>query len=127
MSTTTQGFTSFYAHIAEVPELGIFRRFGGYWAKRIYDDTSEVVWCLTALEVELAKWSQLDAYEKTVLGCPRRLINDIKPTVEDATKYKALCDAWKAYDDALLRHGKCRYRALSSRSKLTMCKAKPLP
>lgn len=107
-STTqpTQNYSSFYAHIGAYPELGIFRRFGGYWAKRLYDETSELVECITTLEEELSKWPDLKA--TTVLDCPRRLVKEIRTSSKDEKiKLKVLCAAWAAYDKALLRYGEC--------------------
>ncbi|KAF1912597.1 hypothetical protein BDU57DRAFT_583016 [Ampelomyces quisqualis] len=107
MSSTTQptqDYSSFYAHIGSYPELGIFRRFGGYWAKRLYDETSELVECITKLEEELRKWPGFEA--TTVLDCPKRLLKEIKPrSEEERSKLESLCAKWDAYDKALLQYG----------------------
>jgi hypothetical protein len=102
MSTTSpQGFSSFYKHLAVLPELGIFRRFGGHSAKRLHDETSELVACLATLEDELQKWPHLDAM--TVLDCPKRVANENCP--ESDARFKPLHEAWKKYDKALVRYG----------------------
>jgi hypothetical protein len=102
MSTfDAQGFSSFYKHVAVFPELGIFRRFGGLWAKRLHDETSELVACLATVEDELKKWPHLEAV--TVLDCPKRLANENCP--KNDTRFKPLHEAWAKYDEALLRYG----------------------
>jgi hypothetical protein len=101
MMSTPQGYSSFYEHVAYSPELGIFRKFGAYWAKRIHDETSEVLARLVTLEDELEKCDVLDA--KSVLDCPRRIAKELCP--KSVKKYKPLHRAWAEYDKALVRHG----------------------
>jgi hypothetical protein len=100
-STGAQGYNHFYKHIAVFPELGIFRRFGAFWAKRLHDETSELVACVVTLEDELKKWPNLKA--NTVLDCPKRVAKERCPTNE--SQYKPLHEAWLKYDEALVRYG----------------------
>jgi hypothetical protein len=100
-STGARGYNHYYKHIAVFPELGIFRCFGAFWAKRLHDETSELLACLVTLEDELKKWPQLDAI--TVLDCPKRLAREICP--KNDKRYKPLHKAWAKYDMALVRYG----------------------
>jgi hypothetical protein len=101
MSSTAQGYNSYYKYLALSPELGIFRRFGSFWAKKLHDETSEVLACLAALEDEFEKWPDLSGM--TVLDCPRRRVKQL--CSGDKKKYKLLKKAWFEYDRALVRYG----------------------
>jgi hypothetical protein len=101
MPESPQGHSSFYEHIAVYPDLGIFRRFGPNWAKKVHDQTSEVVECLVKLEDELRACPNLKA--KTVLDIPRRKFKQIY--LQNVKEYTNIYDAWEAYDKALVRHG----------------------
>ena len=83
------------------PEIGIFRQFGGHWAKRLHDETSELVACLATLEDELKKWPELNA--SSVLDCPKRVVEENCPKKEE--RFKPLHKAWMEYDTALTRYG----------------------
>jgi hypothetical protein len=99
MSSTEpiQGYNSFYHHVALTPELGLFRRFGGYWAKRIHDETSEVLACMLVVDDEIKKCPELEA--TGVLDLPRRF-------VRKSAKYNRIRSAWVKYDKALMQYGK---------------------
>ena len=66
MSTTrrTTGFTKFYESTVIEPELGRFRRFAAHLAKKLHDDTEDV------LENERVVNDELN---KAVHTLPRRL------------------------------------------------------
>jgi hypothetical protein len=101
MPPPTQGYSSFYKHIALSPELGNFRRLGANWAKKLHDDTSEVLACLRALEAKIKALPELDA--KNVLDCPRRLVKEL--CAENPGKYGPVDMAWTEYDKALVQYG----------------------
>lgn len=101
MSSVAQGYSSFYNHIALCPELGIFRRFGAFWAKRLHDETSELLAHIATLDETLEKFPELGA--KSVLDCPKRLVEENR--AGNSEKYKTVIKAWSKYDKALLRYG----------------------
>jgi hypothetical protein len=103
MSSTPQGYSSYYQHVALSPGLGRFRRFGAYWSKKLHDETSEVEAYLLTLEDEMKKpkYSALPA--KTVLDCPRRIAIDFCP--RNVKEYEPLHRAWDEFDKALVRYG----------------------
>jgi hypothetical protein len=88
-----------YKYIALCPQIGLFRRFGAFWAKKLHDETSELNECLTALNDQIGRRPELDA--KTVLDCPLRIVKKKCPK----DQHKTLYDAWAAYDLALIRYG----------------------
>jgi hypothetical protein len=102
MSTTNaRGYSSFYFHIAYNPELGNFRRFAAYWAKRVHDETAELSACIAKLDKEIKKFPRLDA--QTVLDCPKRTFQE--GYQDNKVQYKELKDLWVKYDEALMRYG----------------------
>ncbi|KAH8733088.1 hypothetical protein GQ44DRAFT_745303 [Phaeosphaeriaceae sp. PMI808] len=103
---SVEGYSSLYKHIAKYPELGLFRRFGAFWAKKLHDDTSEVLARLEVLNGELQKCPDLDA--KTVLDCPLRFVKEkcSKEYPDGDNRYRLLLTAWTEYDRALVRYGK---------------------
>ncbi|KAH4110459.1 hypothetical protein HBH64_158370 [Parastagonospora nodorum] len=102
MSTTNaRGYSSFYFHIAYNPELGNFRRFAAYWAKRVHDETAELSACIANLDREIKRFPNLDA--QTVLDCPKRTFQEGCPDTQD--QYKNVNSLWKEYDEALMRYG----------------------
>jgi hypothetical protein len=96
-----EGYSFLYKHIAHTPELGLFRRFGAFWAKKLHDDTSEFLACLSTLNEHLGKISELDG--KTVLDCPLHVVKQVCPMSDSDSK--PLYEAWAAYDMALLQYG----------------------
>jgi hypothetical protein len=101
-SSGARGYSSFYQHIALSPGLGKFRRFGAFWAKRVHDETGELLACIATLDEEIRKFPTLDA--ATVLDSPKRIVQDNCPRTDP--HYKPLHDAWDAYDKALMRYGR---------------------
>jgi hypothetical protein len=100
-SANDQGYSSFYQHLAVSPEIGSFRRFGAYWAKKVHDDTSEFLACLAVLNQELEKWPELGA--QTVLDCPKTFMKEKYPV--GTPDSEPLHDAWDKFDAALTRYG----------------------
>jgi hypothetical protein len=96
-----QGYSLLYKHIAACPELGLFRRFGSYWAKKLHDDTSEFQASWEALHEELKRYPDLGG--DTVLDCPLWIVKEKCPKGDKA--YKALWKAWNNYDASLLKYG----------------------
>ncbi|KAF2036000.1 hypothetical protein EK21DRAFT_53265 [Setomelanomma holmii] len=94
-----QGYSSFLKHIAVLPETGIFHRFGDLWAKRVYDDASNLVTCLAKVTDEVRQRPELGA--ETLLDCPMRVIKAKCPK----KSHKPLYIAWAEYDKALKRYG----------------------
>jgi hypothetical protein len=111
-STNAQGYSSFYQHLAVSPELGIFRRFGAYWAKKVHDETSDLSTCLAVLNLELAKWPDLQA--QTILDCPKRLMMEKCPKDTAGGKYLHLHEAWDRFDKALMVYGMSRHTSVRS-------------
>tara|TARA_R110002003_G_scaffold126_35_gene11754 strand:+ start:2727 stop:3683 length:957 start_codon:yes stop_codon:yes gene_type:complete len=105
-TTTTHGYSSFYKDIASFPELGRFRRFGGFWAKKVHDDTGELRECLAALNKELGALPGVGV--KTVLDCSKSAIK--KEFSDQDLTHKPLYDAWSAYDKALVQYGESARR-----------------
>lgn len=83
--------------------MGSFRRFGAYWAKKVHDETSELLACLAVLNQELANWPDLKA--QTVLDCPRRILEEKCPIGTAEGIYIPLYDAWEKFDKALMLYG----------------------
>jgi hypothetical protein len=99
--TDARGYSSFYFHIAYNPELGNFRRFAAYWAKRLHDETAELSACIAKLDKEIKKFPHLDA--QTVLDCPKRTFQEGCPRLE--SPYADINVLWDRYDEALMRYG----------------------
>jgi hypothetical protein len=100
-SANDQGYSNFYQHLAVSPEIGSFRRFGAYWAKKVHDDTNELLACLAVLNQELEKWPELRA--QTVLDCPKGFMKENVPI--GTLNSEPLHDAWDKFDTALIRYG----------------------
>ena len=96
------GYGSLYMNIAMYPELGLFRRFGAYWAKKLHDDTSDVLTRLGDLNRAIASVPELG--ESSVLDCPLRVVKEKCP--ENEPRFENLYTTWKKYDEALLRYGR---------------------
>lgn len=96
-----QGHSVFYKYFAVYPEIGRFRRFGSYWAKKIHDDTSELQACIRILNEQLKKYPELGGM--TVLDCPRALIKKVCP--EDDDRFRELWEALRNYEKSLREHG----------------------
>lgn len=96
-STEPQGYGSFYHNVALSPEIGLFRRFGAYWAKRIHDETNELLACILVVDDEIKKCHELQATE--LLDVPRHFIRN-------GARYNHIRSAWVKYDKALMRYGK---------------------
>jgi hypothetical protein len=95
------GYGSLYINIARYPELGLFRRLGAYWAKKVHDDTSEFLASLENVNRELGALHELG--ENSILDCPKRVVRMKCP--EGPERYKALYLAWSKYDECLLQYG----------------------
>jgi hypothetical protein len=97
-----------YLNIARYPELGLFRRFGSYWAKKLHDDTSNFLSCLEDLNRAIVDIPELGT--NSVLDCPLRFVKE-KSTEKDS-RFKELLSMWKSYDEALLKYGRWFERCL---------------
>jgi hypothetical protein len=93
-----KGYSHFYKHFAACPELGLFRRFGSFWAKKLHDDTSEFHARLEGLQKELGRFPELGG--KTMLDCPLWIVREKCPKEDEK-----LWEAWKKYDASLLNYG----------------------
>lgn len=96
-----EGYKALYKHIGVYPELGLFRRFGPLWAKKLHDDSSEMLACLGKLNQELGRVPEFQGM--TVLDCPRRIVKEKCP--KDDQQYAELWKAWDEYDRSLLAYG----------------------
>jgi hypothetical protein len=95
------GYGALYLNIARYPELGLFRRFGPYWAKKLHDDTSNFLSCLEDLNRAIADISELGAI--SVLDCPLRFAKE--KIVGKDSRFEKLFSKWEKYDEALLKYG----------------------
>jgi hypothetical protein len=95
------GHGSLYLNIAKYPELGLFRRLGAYWAKKVHDDTSQFYASLDKVNRQLGALPELEA--RSILDCPLRIVR--QKCTKDPKRYKSLCDAWEEYDIYLLQFG----------------------
>jgi hypothetical protein len=100
---TPHGYIALYQNIALYPELGLFRRFGGYWAKKLHDDTCEFLDCLG----DVNKQIQDRLGEDSILDCPLVVAKEKCP--KDKKDNDELYLAWKKYDEALLQYGEPDY------------------
>lgn len=98
-----QGYSLLYKNIATYPELGLFRRLGAFWSKKLHDDTSKFRTCLFNLNDHLGKVPGLGG--KTVLDCPLGIVQAKCP--RSHALYAELWDAWDKYDASLLNYGMC--------------------
>jgi hypothetical protein len=120
-SGNDEGYSSFYNHIALVPELGNFRRFGAFWAKKLHDESSELLGHIASLDEALEKWPELDA--KSVLDCPKRYLEENRQGHEE--QYKTVEQAWSKYDEALMRYGMFGYCEIHGGRYIDSRQAKP--
>lgn len=68
-------YTNFYKDCALYPEQPKFRRFAAYWAKKLYDDTEELVKGEKELSNAIAGFRESRGQGPlSVLDCPRSLI-----------------------------------------------------
>jgi hypothetical protein len=94
-----QGISALYYHIARYPELGLFRCFAPYWAKKVHDDTSVFLESLRKVNEELGK---IEGFEgKSILDCPLVVMKKKCPV----GRFGPLYDAWTKYEENLERHG----------------------
>jgi hypothetical protein len=100
-SSDDEGYSSFYNHIALFPELGNFRRFGAFWAKKLHDESSELLGHIASLDEAIEGWPELDA--KSVLDCPKRYLEENREGHEE--QYETVNQAWSKYEEALMRYG----------------------
>jgi hypothetical protein len=108
-SSDGEGYSSFYNHIALVPELGSFRRFGAFWAKKLHDESSELLAHIATLDEAIQECPGLDA--KSVLDCPKRYVEENRKV--NKNKCRVVTQAWLKYDKALMRYGMTRYHETS--------------
>jgi hypothetical protein len=96
------GHSALYRNIALYPELGLYRRFAAYWAKKLHDDTCEFLDRLEEVNREVEKHkSQLG--EDYFLDCPLKVVKERCP--ESDVQYKSLYRAWRKYDGGLMQYG----------------------
>ncbi|KAF2118135.1 hypothetical protein BDV96DRAFT_378487 [Lophiotrema nucula] len=96
-SRRISGFSAFYDDIALYAETGRFRRFVGEMAKKLHDDTEEVLQRKGKVNEALEKVRSSDSGVPTsVLDCPRSIIREEHPTI-----YKD----WIEYEESLLAYG----------------------
>jgi hypothetical protein len=93
-----EGYSLLYKHIAACPEIGLFRRLGSFWAKKLHDDTSKFQACLVTLNDQLKRYTDLPG--KTVLDCPLWIVKQTCPKND-----QKLWRAWREYDASLLNYG----------------------
>ncbi|KAF2729140.1 hypothetical protein EJ04DRAFT_580876 [Polyplosphaeria fusca] len=90
------GFTDFYDDIALYPETGRFRRFTAHFAKKLHDDTEEVLQMESAVNGILRNKMEPDS-GATLLNCSR--IWAVKQVPEVST-------AWDDYEKSLVKFGR---------------------
>ncbi|KAF2831183.1 hypothetical protein CC86DRAFT_401731 [Ophiobolus disseminans] len=94
-------YGALYQNIAIYPELGLFRRFGSYWAKRLHDETVVFLDLLEDVNREIINRSA-DLGETSILDCPLRIVKQKCPKEANQSLY----DAWDKYDAGLERYGR---------------------
>lgn len=93
-----KGYSSFYEEVAVFPQLGVFRRYGPYWAKRMHDEASELRLRVSMLDQKIVECTGLKVH---VLDCPRWIAREKC----QADKLGPLNAAWDEYEAALTRYG----------------------
>lgn len=96
------GQSALYRNIALYPELGLYRRFASYWAKKLHDDTSEFLDRVAKVNGEIEK-HQARLGEDNFLDCPLRILKERCP--KGPAQYRDLYSAWKSCDEGLMRYG----------------------
>jgi hypothetical protein len=102
-------YAAFYHDIALHPEVGRFRRFAAQFAKKLYDDTEEVLLKESAVNDALAQvWGRDRGV--TVLDVPRSFVEANCAKDPEIVKNLRLKEQWNSYEQALVKYGKLTWR-----------------